>query len=36
MDRKEAEAKTPVRRDIRYPQLSELSMAYEGFSEDIW
>src|ERR1700733_44598 len=35
MDRKEAEAKTPVRRDIRYPQLSELSMAYEGFSEDI-
>ena len=35
MDRKEDKSNTEVRRDIRYPQLSELSMIYEGFEEDI-
>ena len=24
-----------IRQDVRYPQLSELSMIYEGFAEDI-
>jgi hypothetical protein len=27
--------KTPARRDVRHPQVSELSMFYEGFEEDI-
>jgi hypothetical protein len=35
MDRKEDKSDTENRRDIRYPQLSELSMIYEGFEEDI-
>ena len=26
---------TPARRDVRHPQVSELSMIYEGFEEDI-
>jgi hypothetical protein len=26
---------TPARRDARHPQVSELSMIYEGFEEDI-
>jgi hypothetical protein len=28
-------SKNQARRDVRYPQLSELSMIYEGFEEDI-
>jgi hypothetical protein len=28
-------SKTEVRRDVRIPQLTELSMIYEGFEEDI-
>jgi hypothetical protein len=28
-------SKTQGRRDVRHPQLSELSMIYEGFEEDI-
>jgi hypothetical protein len=35
MDRKEDKSNTESRRDLRYPQLSELSMIYEGFEEDI-
>jgi PilZ domain len=35
MDRKEDKSNTDLRRDVRYPQLSELSMIYEGFEEDI-
>jgi hypothetical protein len=26
---------TPARRDVRYPQVCDLSMIYEGFEEDI-
>lgn len=33
MDRKKD--KSEARRDVRHPQLSELSMIYEGFEEDI-
>ena len=35
MDKKEANPKRENRRDARYPHLSELSMIYEGFEEDI-
>ena len=35
MDGKEDKSNTEFRRDVRYPQLSELSMIYEGFEEDI-
>jgi PilZ domain len=35
MGRKEDKSNTEVRRDARYPQLSDLSMIYEGFEEDI-
>lgn len=35
MDRKDDKPSTEGRRDVRYPQLSELSMIYEGFEEDI-
>jgi hypothetical protein len=28
-------SKTSARRDVRHPQLTELSMIYEGFEEDI-
>jgi hypothetical protein len=35
MDRKKDKSNTEKRQDIRYPQLSELSMIYEGFEEDI-
>jgi hypothetical protein len=35
MDRKEDKSNTEIRRDVRHPQLSELSMIYEGFEEDI-
>ena len=35
MDRKVGKPNTEIRRDVRYPQLSELSMIYEGFEEDI-
>jgi len=35
MDRKEDKASTESRRDARHPQLSELSMIYEGFEEDV-
>jgi len=28
-------SKTEIRRDVRIPQLTELSMIYEGFEEDI-
>ena len=35
MDRKIDKSNSEGRRDIRYPQLSELSMIYEGFEEDI-
>jgi PilZ domain-containing protein len=35
MDRKESKSNIAIRRDVRYPQLSELSMVYEGFTEDI-
>lgn len=35
MDRKEDKSNTEIRRDVRSPQLSELSMIYEGFEEDI-
>jgi PilZ domain-containing protein len=35
MPRKEGKSNTEIRRDVRYPQLSELSMIYEGFTEDI-
>ena len=35
MDRKEDKSNTAIRRDVRHPQLSELSMIYEGFEEDI-
>ena len=35
MDRKIDKSNPEGRRDVRYPQLSELSMIYEGFEEDI-
>jgi hypothetical protein len=35
MDRKEDRSNTEIRRDVRHPKLSELSMIYEGFEEDI-
>jgi hypothetical protein len=35
MDRKEDKSNTEIRRDVRHPQLSELSMIYEGFEEDV-
>jgi hypothetical protein len=35
VDRKEDKSNTEVRRDVRHPHLSELSMIYEGFKEDI-
>ena len=35
MDRKEHKPRREARRDVRYPHLSELSMIYEGFEEDI-
>jgi hypothetical protein len=35
MDRKEQKPKAENRRAVRYPHLSELSMIYEGFEEDI-
>ena len=35
MERKQGKADIAIRRDLRYPQLSELSMIYEGFTEDI-
>src|SRR5713226_7249941 len=35
MDGKQDKSNTELRRDARYPQLSELSMIYEGFEEDI-
>jgi PilZ domain len=31
----DSKRKFRVRQDVRYPQLSELSMIYEGFAEDI-
>src|ERR1700693_1646147 len=35
MDRKIDKSNPEGRRDVRYPQLSELSMIYEGVAEDI-
>jgi PilZ domain len=35
MDRKDQQPKPENRRTARYPHLSELSMIYEGFEEDI-
>ena len=35
MERKQDKSNTELRRDARHPQLSELSMIYEGFEEDI-
>jgi len=35
MNKKEDASITGSRKDARYPQLSELSMTYEGYSEDI-
>jgi hypothetical protein len=35
LDSKEDMSKAEIRRDVRHPQLSELSMIYEGFEEDI-
>jgi hypothetical protein len=35
MERKEDKSENGSRRDLRLPQLSELSMIYEGFEEDI-
>jgi hypothetical protein len=35
MNKKENKSNSAARRDARYPQLSELSMVYEGLSEDI-
>jgi len=35
MGRKGGKSDIAIRRDVRYPQLSELSMIYEGFTEDI-
>ena len=35
MAKKEHTSNTAMRRDVRHPHLSELSMIYEGFEEDI-
>jgi hypothetical protein len=35
MGKKEGYSNTFIRRDTRHPQFSELSMTYEGMSEDI-
>jgi hypothetical protein len=35
MDGKDGKPNATIRQDWRYPQLSELSMVYEGFAEDI-
>jgi hypothetical protein len=35
MNKKESKPNSAARQDVRYPQLSELSMIYEGFTEDI-
>jgi hypothetical protein len=35
MGRKENKSNPEIRRDVRYPQVSEFSMIYEGFEEDI-
>jgi hypothetical protein len=35
VDRKEHRSNTENRRDARHPQISELSMIYEGFEEDV-
>jgi len=35
MNKNEIKGNGTPRRDVRYPQLSELSMIYEGLSEDI-
>jgi hypothetical protein len=35
MNGKSDKVYTPARRDARHPQVSELSMIYEGFEEDI-
>jgi hypothetical protein len=35
MDGNEDKSNTEIRRDVRSPQLSELSMIYEGFEEDV-
>jgi len=35
MDRKDDKPNSEGRRDVRYTHLSELSMIYEGFEEDI-
>lgn len=35
MDRKTDKSSSENRRDVRYPHLSELSMIYEGYEEDI-
>jgi hypothetical protein len=32
---KQHKSNTAIRRDVRHPQVSELSMIYEGFEEDI-
>ncbi len=35
MNDSQTKTKSAVRRDIRYPQLQDLSVIYEGFTEDI-
>lgn len=35
MTRKAGNSSVTIRQDVRYPHLSELSMNYEGFTEDI-
>lgn len=35
MAKKESKPRTEARQDPRYPQLSELSLIYEGFEEDV-
>jgi hypothetical protein len=35
MNKKEDKSNPELRRDVRHPQLTELSMIYEGFEEDI-
>ena len=35
MSRTDTKGKVGTRQDVRYPQLSELSMIYEGFIEDV-
>ncbi len=35
MNKKESNSNREARRDARYPQIKELSVVYEGFSEDI-